>query len=154
MCQRPKHDTEVAWLGWSELPDRPQRGGHGAWTDLTYPLSESVPRAPIFDPPRFTYFSRLPEQPANITRLETVVHMGTHVDAPVHFCMHGPGIDAIPLERLMGEGVVIPMDLAPGEAITVDHFASAAPTIEPGDIVAIHTGWSQHWETPRWACQT
>jgi arylformamidase len=36
--------------------------------------------------------------------METIVHMGTHVDAPRHFYADGPGMDEIPLERMMGEG--------------------------------------------------
>jgi hypothetical protein len=36
--------------------------------------------------------------------METIVHMGTHVDAPKHFYDDGPGVDEIPLERMTGEG--------------------------------------------------
>lgn len=86
----------------------------------------------------------------NITRVDMAVHMGTHVDAPVHFCADGPGIDAIPLERLMGEGVVIRLELSACEAITPDQLAAAAPAIEPGDIVAIDAGWTTRWKSPDW----
>src|SRR5271170_8119542 len=36
------------------------------------------------------------------------------------------------------------------EEIGVDDLAAARPRIEPGDIVAIDTGWSERWGTPEW----
>lgn len=92
----------------------------------------------------------MPERPLNVTHMETIVHMGTHVDAPRHFYVDGPGMDEIPLERMTGEGVVIRLEKAVNEAIDVDDLAAAKPGIEPGDIVAIDTGWSGRWGTPEW----
>lgn len=151
MCDTPETDTGVEWLGWNEPPSKRPRAGNGAWTDLTYPLSPSVPRWAMFDAPKFTRIARIPDQRANITQMDIVVHMGTHVDAPVHFCVNGPGMEAIPLKRLMGEGVVIRLELSACEAITADQLAAAAPTIEPGNIVAIDTGWKARWKTPDWS---
>jgi len=37
----------------------------------------------------------------------TAEHGGTHTDAPIHFFKDRQTVDAIPLERLMGEGVVV-----------------------------------------------
>ena len=150
MCDTPDTDTGVAWLGWNELPARPARNAIGAWIDLTYTLSPSVPRSAMFGPPKFTRIAQIPEQRANITQMDMVVHTGTHVDAPRHFCADGPGMEAIPLDRLMGEGVVIRLELSACEAITPEQLAAAAPAVEPGDIVAIDTGWKTRWETPDW----
>ena len=82
----------------------------------------------------------MPEKPLNVTHMETIVHMGTHVDAPRHFYEDGPGMDEIPLERMMGEGVVIRLDKSVNEEISVDDLTAAKPAIEHGDIVAIDTG--------------
>ena len=92
----------------------------------------------------------MPEKPLNVTHMETIVHIGTHVDAPRHFYADGPCMDEIPLERMMGEGVVIQVDKSINEEIGVADLAAAKPTIEPGDIVAIDTGWSPRWGTPAW----
>ena len=56
-------------------------------------------------------------------------------------------MDEIPLERM---GVVIRLEKAVNEEIGVDDLAAAKPKIEPGDIVAIDTGWSGRWRTPEW----
>ena len=37
--------------------------------------------------------------PANISRLDTDVHMGTHVDAPWHFLANGDTVDTISLSQ-------------------------------------------------------
>ena len=73
------------------------------------------------------------------------------MDAPRHFCVDGPGMDAVPLDRLMGEGVVIRLEMSAGEAIKAEHLASAVPAIQPGDIVAINMGWGSRWGTSDWA---
>jgi arylformamidase len=42
----------------------------------------------------------------NLTRLRLATHLGTHVDPPAHYIEGGVGVDRIPLETLIGPGVV------------------------------------------------
>jgi arylformamidase len=44
---------------------------------------------------------------ANVTRLELGTHTGTHVDAPVHFLDGGAGVEALPLDALIGPALVV-----------------------------------------------
>ena len=37
----------------------------------------------------------------------TSEHGGTHIDAPIHFAQGRQTVDQIPLDRLIGDGVVI-----------------------------------------------
>ena len=150
MCESPTIKGRTGWRGWMSLPSKTARKGDENWIDLTHPFSPSVPRSALFPPPRFSYFAQMPERPLNVTHMETIVHMGTHVDAPRHFYADGPGMDEIPLERMMGEGVVIHLDKSVNDEIGVDDLVAAKPTIEPGDVVAIDTGWSARWGAPEW----
>ncbi|MBR0776053.1 cyclase family protein [Bradyrhizobium diazoefficiens] len=150
MCESPTIKGRTGWRGWSELPSRTIQKADGTWVDLTHPFSAAVPRSAAFPPPKFSYFAQMPERPLNVTQMETIVHMGTHVDAPRHFYADGPGMDEIPIERMTGEGVVIRLETTINEAIGIDDLAAAKPAIEPGDIVAIDTGWSGRWGTPEW----
>lgn len=150
MCESPTAKGRTGWRGWLEVPSRTIQKTDEKWVDLTHPFSTSVPRSAMFPPPKFSYFARMPERPLNITHMETIVHIGTHVDAARHFYDDGPGMDEIPLERMTGEGVVIRLEKAVNEEIGVDDLAAATPRIEPGDIVAIDTGWSGRWGTPDW----
>lgn len=51
---------------------------------------------------------------ANVSRLDLGSHTGTHVDAPKHFFDDGAGVDALPLDLLMGPARL----LAFGDAVT------------------------------------
>ena len=43
----------------------------------------------------------------NLTRLDFGVHTGTHVDAPVHFIEGTSGVEALPLDALVGPAEVV-----------------------------------------------
>ena len=59
-------------------------------------------------------------------------------------------MENVPLERLIGRGVVARIDKPPFGAVEPGDLAKIEPAIEPGDIVAIDFGWSETWSTPRW----
>jgi arylformamidase len=60
----------------------------------------------------------------NLTRIDFGLHSGTHVDAPVHFIEDAAGVDAIPLDALVGPcEVVEAQDLSPASV-------TAAPVAE------------------------
>lgn len=79
-------------------------------------------------------------------------HGGTHLDAPIHFFAERDTVGEIALERLIGPAVVI--DVAEKAAHDPDYRLSAEDVlafeqrhgrIEPGTIVLMRSGWSQHW---------
>jgi arylformamidase len=151
MCDGPTGNGVNGWLGWPSLTAPELHPVLGDWVDLTYPLSPDVPRhVGSHAAPTFTRVAEMPAQPLNITRMEMVVHVGTHVDAPRHFLLDGPAMEAVPLDRLMGPGVVARLDQPPDGVIEAGDLARATPRIEPGDIVAIATGWAERWGTPAW----
>lgn len=82
----------------------------------------------------------------------TPEHGGTHLDAPIHFAEGKQTADRIPLERLMGEAVVI--DVAakaakdPDYRLTPDDvraFEAAHGRIPPAALVLLRTGWGARW---------
>lgn len=79
-------------------------------------------------------------------------HGGTHLDAPVHFAEGQQSVDAIPLENLIGRGVVIDVsDSASNNAdyqVSVDDFEAwetAHGQIPEGSIILLHTGYGKYW---------
>ncbi|UCG31686.1 MAG: cyclase family protein [Phycisphaerales bacterium] len=44
---------------------------------------------------------------ANVTFMAASVHIGTHIDAPMHFVAGQPGIDELSLDDLCGEATVV-----------------------------------------------
>ena len=77
-------------------------------------------------------------------------HVGTHIEAPFHYLRDGEDVARVPLERLVGEGVVVNFtDMAVGVPITVDDMRERGRDIREGDIVFVRTGLSHNYRTPR-----
>ncbi len=82
----------------------------------------------------------------------TPEHVGTHLDAPLHFAAKGQATDEIPLENLIAPGVVIDVtrqaEADPNyllETRDVLAFEAEYGRIEPGTAVLLRTGWSRYW---------
>jgi kynurenine formamidase len=140
MCHGAACVAGNGWRGWPRFAARHAGVPVGEWHDLTWPLSPTVPRIASVPPPRISRIRAIPEQPLNISELQLVVHTGTHVDSPRHFYTDGPAFEDIPLERLMGPGLVWRIDKPLGELIEPDDLEKLTPAIQLGDIVAIDTG--------------
>jgi arylformamidase len=75
-------------------------------------------------------------------------HVGTHVEAPLHFLADGADTAGVPLERLMGPAVVLDVrHKEVNEAITLEDVQTAG-TVEEGDIVLTWTGRDGQYRTP------
>ena len=138
------------WQGWIDVPAPTTGTGAGDWIDLSHILNEQLPNVPFFPSPRFRRIMSQPEHPLNVTEIQMVVHLGTHVDAPRHFFSDGPAFHEIPLDRLHGRGVVWRIEKEDYGVIEVADLERARPRLSPGDILALDTGWARHFGTPRY----
>jgi kynurenine formamidase len=81
----------------------------------------------------------------------TSEHGGTHLDAPVHFAKDHWAVDEIPLERLVGDAVVIDVtgpSRQPDYRVTTADFTAWEQTngeIPAGALVLLRTGYSAFW---------
>lgn len=139
------------WRGWIDVPEPTVGSGRGGWIELSHVITEDLSRSPAFPAPEIVKLEELPMDTANVTGINMAVHHGTHVDAPSHFYADGATMDDVPLDRLVGEGVVwtTPLDL--GEIIEISHLESQTPRARPGDIVIINTRSYPHINTPQYA---
>src|SRR6266576_4440526 len=101
----------------------------GAIVDLSYAFDSSTvywPTAETFNLEKD--FEGTPEQGYYYSayRYSAAEHGGTHIDAPVHFAKGRNSVDKIPLEQLMGPGLVV--DVAakcagnPDYLVSIDDF--------------------------------
>ncbi len=76
-------------------------------------------------------------------------HVGTHVEAPLHFLANGADTASIALETLIGPAIVLDFrDKAVSEAITLEDM-QAAGDIQVGDRVLTMTGRHTQYRTPQ-----
>ncbi len=149
MCEAcPK--APVGWLGWIELPENRPCIPAGAWIDLTHRVGPDMPCASIFPKPSFNKLRSLPDDPFNVTEIHMVAHAGTHVDAPLHYFADGPDMASIPLDRLGGAGVVWHIACDEDQVIHPADLEQCRPLLQAGDILAVDTGWAQHFGTERY----
>ncbi len=118
-------------------------------TDLTHTIVPGMPQWPgdkqPLDIPRHSLHG--PDKHMS-SSLEFGCHVGTHIDAPLHFLVGEPGIDRLPLDRFVGKGVVIragdgesPGAIGPEVCDGVD--------LTDVDFVLFDTCWDRHWGTDR-----
>ena len=85
--------------------------------DISRDLIKTLPY-PGDEPPRLRAIHRMKDgESYNLSRLETSMHAGTHVDAPLHFIADGKDIAAMPLNAFVGECVVLTVPQTPLDAM-------------------------------------
>jgi arylformamidase len=76
--------------------------------DVSVPLGPDLPSYPGNTPFSIEAVKRIANgDSSNVSGLHLSAHAGTHVDAPRHFFDNGIGVDALPLEMLLGRVRVI-----------------------------------------------
>lgn len=122
----------------------------------TFPAKEEYPMA--LDTrfteqwPQFAQYKRHEDAWYLISEIHMNTHCSTHIELPYHHVKTGADAASFPVERLMGEGVVI--DISPWRAnntrITLDELKRAAgDQIRPDHIVYLYTGNDEFYYTPR-----
>jgi kynurenine formamidase len=74
-------------------------------------------------------------------KINTVMHTGTHMNAPLHLVQKAEDLARISVDRLFGNGVVLSIPKGSYEVITAKDLDSATPEVQQGDMVVIVTGW-------------
>ena len=127
----------------------------GEWVDLTHEFSPETlywPTAPRFE---LTVESRGETASGywyEAYSFRGAEHGGTHIDAPVHFAKGRRGVDAIPVERLIGPACVIDVSAAALQdadyQVTVGDIQAWEQqhgAIPAGAIVLLRTGYAAFW---------
>jgi len=79
---------------------------------------------------------------SNVSRLECNVHIGTHVDAPVHFIDGAAGVESLPLRVLTGRVYVVHLP----QATVIDETTLEGAGIPPRTRrVLFRTSNSRYW---------
>jgi kynurenine formamidase len=115
--------------------------------DLTLTVSKSIPNFPGSPKPQFIPWSTLKEDGYNLELLFLSSHTGTHLDAPYHFAKDGAKIHQIPLDRLLGNGLLIKIKKGKNQVITKNDlisFERKNGNIPKYSSIIFHTGWQKN----------
>jgi len=116
--------------------------------DLSVPLTEQTQTYPGDPAVRFEQHATVERDGFNLLAVHMGSQSGTHVDAPLHFDDDTASIDQLPLSRFIGRAVRIDArSVGARGRITREIVSPYLELIEPGDIVLLHTGWSDHFGT-------
>ena len=85
-------------------------------------------------------------------RFSSPEHGGTHIDAPIHFARGHRTVDAIPVEQLIGPGIVIDVEAACArdrdyqvQVADLTGWEKEHGPIPAGAIVFLRTGFGRFW---------
>jgi kynurenine formamidase len=125
-----------------------------AVVDLTHTLSEETLVYPGKTP-----FSRIIcancESGYRLHDIALNTGIGTHMDAPNHFCFAG-GMDSVSLQNCFGAGYVVHLKDKVGDDIDygisvndIEEWEAMHGVLPAGGLVLFHTGWDRYWGTER-----
>jgi kynurenine formamidase len=117
--------------------------------DLTHPFHRNIAVFPDDDPVQIDHVRTLERDGFNNYRLTTGMHVGTHIDGPMHMTSDPRMINQIPLGRFAGRGVLIDVR---GET-QIEFRETFRTRIQPDDIVLSYSGLDIHFGTPDYFTQ-
>jgi len=112
--------------------------------DLSHPFEHNMPVYPGDIPVKLRQTVFLKDHGYNNHYLETGMHVGTHMDAPLHMLENGRMISELSVNQLVGRGILI-------DAIDKDQqgiIASIEEHVTKGDIVLFRFDYSKHFGSP------
>lgn len=116
--------------------------------DLSQDFSMHTPAFASYDGPSIKWVKRLAFDKVGGQEITSTLHVGTHLDGPVHFWSGGRTIGELPLPWLVGSAVVVDLErmgVGDYQLYGPEHFErwerDTGLRIERDDILIIHTGY-------------
>lgn len=109
--------------------------------DLSHTFTQNMPVYPGDASPEMLQVATIHEHGYTDFQIKTGMHVGTHIDAPLHFIEGGKRLSEIPIQRLTGKAHLIN---AQGKTIIEQDILSALD-IHRGDILLIFTGHDHYF---------
>jgi len=107
--------------------------------DLTHTFTSDMPVYPGDDCSKLYQSDFIKDCGVSDHKIESGMHVGTHMDAPLHMIEGGARIAEFPVDKFQGRGVVI--DARDRKIIDTDILDGY--DIREGEIVLVWTGWSK-----------
>jgi kynurenine formamidase len=109
--------------------------------ELSHPWGHGAPSLPGQDDVKMYRAVKFAQHGVLAHRINTVMHTGTHMNAPLHLVQKAADLAAIDPDRFFGNGVILNIPKKSYEVITAKDLSAAGPDVKNGDIVVIVSGW-------------
>ena len=120
--------------------------------DLSQDFSMHTPAFASYDGPSIKWVKRLAFDKVGGQEITSTLHVGTHLDGPVHFWSAGKTIGELPLPWLVGSAVVVDLErmgVGDYQLYGPEHFErwerETGLKVERDDILIIHTGYHRFY---------
>jgi kynurenine formamidase len=119
--------------------------------DLTHFVEPGMPVYPGTEPPLIRNATTIAEQGFAEKRVSLFSHTGTHMDAPGHMLEGAPTLDALPIDRFAGPGLVIDLPTSePGRRVTAEDLTPWEADLARVDFALFRFDWSRFWGRPEY----
>lgn len=110
--------------------------------DMSQPIFHNCPGWPTYELTRVDFETVVGNDGFTSERLNLNTHTATHLDAPYHFFPELATIDEMPIEKFMGDAVIVNLEgIEARTAIGSEHMKKYEEKIKEEGIVLINTGW-------------
>ena len=113
--------------------------------ELSHEWGQGVPTLPGFEDVKIYRSTTHAKNGVMAHRIRTIMHTGTHMNAPQHMAQGAEGIGQIAQEKAFGSGIVISIPKTDWDPISAADLDAAAGAVEPGEIVVIVTAWHRKY---------
>ena len=100
--------------------------------DLSHPWGLGQPCWPYFEDVKIERLHSMAKSGVLTQKITTVMHSGTHIDAPAHVVEGTAFMDEVPLPHFFGTGVVVSIPKGKWEVITAEDLEKALELYESG----------------------
>lgn len=114
--------------------------------DLTHEIEGDMPVYPGDEIPQLLQTRYLAQHHHNNHRLQIGMHVGTHLDAPMHMLESDQSVSNLPLTSFIGPGCVLDVRNQP----LIQWQPGFDQLVTPGSIVLLHTGHDKWYGEPRY----
>jgi arylformamidase len=118
--------------------------------DLTRLIQEGMPTFPTVPPPKIETLKDVRHGTPNLQLFTFPSHLGTHIDAPLHFIPGGKTMDEIGLEKLVGHAVIVSAPKNGPEPLRTADVERCPVSPQASDLVFFSTGWEDHYGSERY----
>jgi len=121
--------------------------------DLSFKIESGAPVFPVHPRPAILPWTKIEIQGFYSNVFFLSEHTLTHVDVPAHFVKDTPTVDEVPLEKFIGDGVVLDFSYKkPKEEITLEDLNKVLEKtpIEKDCIVLLYTGFDKYVDKPEY----